>query len=127
MNPEIAEHVAAYNIANGYSTDKESLIETIRNGDKVWRGKESPGRRWVSCFTVVNVGGMLIGFRDAFTDSGDPPRDKGWEFEPSTICEVVAKQVTTTVYEPKPIAQGKVSFDGGETWMNANVIGIDFN
>lgn len=100
MDAKIVEHVAAYNTANGWPTDEASIVETIREGKRVWRGDESSRRWWTDCFTVVDVNGMLIGFADAITTGDDSPRDKGWEFDPSTICEVVAKQVTTTVYEP---------------------------
>lgn len=47
---------------------------------------------------VVEVDGMLIGFDGATTTGDDSPSDKGWEFNPSSICEVQAKEVTTTVY-----------------------------
>ena len=100
MNAKISEHVAAHNTANKLATDEASLVETIREATRVWRGDESSRRWWTDCFTVVEVNGMLIGFADAITTGDDSPSDKGWEFDPSTICEVVAKQVTTTVYEP---------------------------
>jgi hypothetical protein len=100
MNAKIREHVAAYNAANGFETTDEEIIATIREADRVWRGDESERRWWTDCLTVVEVDGMLIGFGDAITTGDDSPRDVGWEFDPSTICEVVAKEVVTTVYEP---------------------------
>ena len=99
MNEKIRAHVAACNAANGDGTSDEDIIETIRYSKKVWQGDESSRRWWTDCFSVVEVGGMLIGFGDAITTGDDSPRDKGWEFEPDTICEVIAKEVTTTVYE----------------------------
>jgi hypothetical protein len=100
MNEKIRAHVAAFNIANGFPPSDEGVIETIREGDRVWRGYESERRWWTDCLTVVAVNGMLIGFADAITTGDDSPRDKGWEFDPTTICEVVAEQVTTTIYKP---------------------------
>ena len=50
-------------------------------------------------FVVVEIDGMLIGFDDANTTGDKSPSDFGWEFDPSSICEVVAKEVVTTVYE----------------------------
>ena len=92
-------HVAAYNESEFISTARESLIETIFDADRVWRGHESPRRWWTDCFTVVNVDGMLIGFDDAITTGDDTPRDKGWEFDPESICPVIAREITVTVYE----------------------------
>lgn len=102
MNENIYKHVAAYNAANGYGTSEEDVIDTIREGKVVWQGDESPRRWWTDCFVVVDIGGMLIGFAGAITTGDDSPSDKGWEFDPETIGEVVKKEVTTTVYVPAP-------------------------
>jgi hypothetical protein len=56
-------------------------------------------RWWTDCFVVVEVDGMLIGFDGATTTGDDSPSDKGWKFDPSSICEVQAREVTTTVYD----------------------------
>ena len=100
MNEKIREHVRAYNEKQGYvDQDDSDIIETIRDAKEVWSGNDSDRRWWTDCFTVVEVDGMLIGFDDAKTTGDDSPRDKGWEFDPSSICEVVAKEVITTIYE----------------------------
>ena len=102
MNDKIRDHVRAYNEKCGYANQTEQdIIDTIRDADEVWSGNDSNRRWWTECFTVVNVDGMLIGFDDAKTTGDDSPRDKGWEFDPSSICEVVAKEVTKTVYKRK--------------------------
>ena len=101
MNEKIREHVKQYNMADGYSTDDASIIETIRESDEVWSGEESKHRWWTTCFTVVDVNGMLIGFEDAKTTGDDSPYDKGWEFDPKSICEVVAVPIVTTEYKRK--------------------------
>lgn len=100
MNSKIREHVLAYNRKKEYGESDKDIIESIRYGKHVWTGDESERRWWTDCFTVVEVDGMLIGFADAKTTGDDSPRDVGWEFDPETICEVVAKEVVTTVYEP---------------------------
>lgn len=100
MNEKIRKHVTEYCSANGFDTSDDGLIEVIRKAKRVWRGDESSRRWWTDCFTVVEVNGLLIGFADAITTGDDSPCDKGWEFDPSSICEVTAKEITTTVYEP---------------------------
>ena len=102
MNDTIRQHVLKYNIASGHGESEEDIIDTILEGDFVWRGKENRRRWWSEWFTVVKVDGMLIGFEGALTSGDDSPQDKGWEFDPSSICEVTAKVVTTNVYEAKP-------------------------
>ena len=99
MNEKIRSHVAKYNTEKGWEATDESIVETIIEGKHVWSGHESSRRWWTDCFTVVEIDGMLIGFDDAKTTGDDSPRDKGWEFDPSSICEVRTKEVTTTVYE----------------------------
>jgi hypothetical protein len=101
MNQKIREHVSKFNEGNGWSVDDDTLIETIRESERVWRGGESGRRWWTDCFTVVTVNGMLIGFGDAITTGDDSPSDKGWEFDPESICEVEAYEVTTTHYKAK--------------------------
>jgi hypothetical protein len=44
---------------------------------------------------------MLVGFIDGKTTGDDSAEEKGWEFDPSTICEVEAHEKTITVYEQK--------------------------
>lgn len=102
MNEIIKAHVIKHNLEKGWDTSEESIIETIRDGGKhVWSGNDKPRRWWTDCFTVVDVGGMLIGFDDAKTTGDDSPTDKGWDFNPESICEVTAKEVVKTVYERK--------------------------
>lgn len=100
MNEKIREHVKKYNEKNGWGTDEQTIIETILEGEQVWSGDESDRRWWTDCFTVVEVDGMLIGFHNAITTGDESAEEKGWEFDPSSICEVLAKEKTITVYEP---------------------------
>jgi hypothetical protein len=102
INEKVRAHVAAYCEKEGWDTSDEDVIEAIREGDEIWSGDESSRRWWNDCFTVVDVDGMLIGFGDATTTGDDSPADKGWEFDPSSICEVEAKTETktTTTYIP---------------------------
>ena len=101
MNEKIRQHVAKFAESKGWPTDEESLIEVIFEANMVWRGNESSRRWWTDCFMVVDVDGMLIGFDGAITTGDDSPRDKGWEFDPSTICEVEPREVVTKTYVRK--------------------------
>ena len=98
MNVKIKQHVAAFLAKQGDDATDESIIETIRAAKEVWSGDEDKRRWWTDCLTVVEVDGMLIGFGNAITTGDASPKDKGWEFDPNTICEVVAECVTTTIY-----------------------------
>jgi len=99
MNEKVRKHVAAFNETQGWETSDESIIDTIREAKEVFQGKSYPRRWWSEHLSVVEVNGMLIGFDDASTTGDDSPRDKGWEFDPDSICEVRSREVTTTVYE----------------------------
>lgn len=99
MNEKIREHVRAYNIREFEDASDEGIIETIRDAPSKWSTVTCERRWWEDLFVVVEIDGMLIGFDDANTTGDNSPSDVGWEFDPSSICEVVAKTVTTTVYE----------------------------
>ena len=101
MNAKIRDHVAKYNAAKGWDTTDESIIETIMESHEVWRGDESPHRWWTTCFMVTEIDGMLIGYVGAITTGDDSPSDKGWSFDPDSICEVEAKEVKAIVYVRK--------------------------
>lgn len=96
MNDSIKQHVLS--LLGGAATEEE-IIDKIRWSKTVWTGYESDRRWWTDCFTVVDVGGMLIGFDDAKTTGDNSPRDCGWEFDPSSICEVKVREVVKTVYD----------------------------
>ena len=100
MNVNIKQHVAEFLARQGDDATDESIIETIRAAKAVWSGDEDERRWWTDCLTVVEVDGMLIGFGDAITTGDDSPEDKGWEFDPNTICEVAAETKTITIYRP---------------------------
>jgi len=101
VNEKIRQHVAKFAESKGWSTDEKTLVEVIVEANIVWRGNESSRRWWTDCFMVVEVNGMMIGFDGAITTGDDSPREKGWEFNPETICEVEPREVTTTTYVRK--------------------------
>ena len=100
MNEKIREHVKKYNETKGYDITDEGIVDTIRES-VIWSGNFSSRRHWTDCLSVSKVNDMLIGFDDAQTTGDENAYDKGWEFDPESICEVEESQITTTVYKKK--------------------------
>jgi hypothetical protein len=98
MNEKIFNHVANYNKSKGWEETQESVIETIMEAKQVYSETTDSRRHWDEEFVVVEIDGMLIGFEGASTTGDETAEDKGWSFDPETICEVVAKEVTKTIY-----------------------------
>ena len=101
MNEKIKEHLVRFCTREGFGTDDDVLQEVLLEADEVYSKEISQHRWWVTYFTVVRIDGMLIGFTSARTTGDNTPSEAGWEFDPSTICEVEAHEKTVIVYEPK--------------------------
>jgi hypothetical protein len=104
MNKTIKDRVTKVALEEGMTVISDAdLVEIIREAKEVYTGDYHSRRWWNDCFTVVDCGGMLIGFNDAKTTGDDSPWDKGWEFDPNTICEVekIEEVKTVTSYERK--------------------------
>lgn len=99
MNQKIKEHVTKYAEMKGYQCKTEDdIIRLIRDSDAVWEGNFDKHRHWQLCLTVVEIDGMLIGFENAKTTGDESAEDKGWVFDPKSICEVKAETKTVTIY-----------------------------
>ena len=102
MNEKIKAHVETYNKSKGYSTDEESLIETIKEcGTRVCKEDEDSHRWWNQYFYVVELDGMLIGYVDAESTGDSSPSDLGYEFPVDCVCEVEETEVMYKTYKPK--------------------------
>lgn len=103
MNDKIRQHVAAYCASKGYPTDDETIARIIQDRDTIWESRRDSRRWWDDVFCVVSINGLEIGFMGARTTGDDSPRDRGWEFDPRTICEVEkhTETVVKTTYRPK--------------------------
>jgi len=101
INEKVLQHVTAFNSANGYGADEATIIESIREGKRIWRGNESKRRWWNEYTYVVEINGMLIGYRDAETTGDMSAQETGFEFDTGSIREYEAKEQTVTVYAPK--------------------------
>lgn len=103
MNAKIKEHISKYNLSKNYGISDEEIIETIRDADTIHEEKVNDRRWWEDWFFVVEIDGMKIGFDGAKTTGDDSPYDKGWEFDPESICEVKESVETVIVKSYKPI------------------------
>ncbi len=106
MNEKIEQHLLAYAKKEGWLDDdgKTDLVEIILEyGEKIYQKLISDHRWWDNYFVVKNIDGMLIGFEDAQTTGDENAYDKGWEFDPETVCEV--EKVEKIVYEYNPVQQ----------------------
>ena len=99
MNSTIQEHVRQYNIREQQDDSDDGVIDTILEAAIVWSTVVNRRRWWNDLFVVVEVNGMLIGYDGAATTGDSNPVDVGWEFDPSSICVVKPKEITTIVFE----------------------------
>lgn len=84
---EIDSKVREYIISLDDNKDlpDEEIVGMILDKDVIWEGDYDKRRHWTTCFCVCKIGNMFIGYESA---TGGDVYDKGWEFDPSTICEV---------------------------------------
>jgi hypothetical protein len=103
MNNAIKEHITEYWKSKGWGEPTEQdMIDEITDSFSVWDGDYSGSRHWTSFFRVVDVNGMLIGFDWASSDGDMTATEKGWEFDPDSICQVEKVAVQSFVYKPLP-------------------------
>ena len=88
MNKTVRDHLTKIAIREGIEPTDDNLGGIVRNADEVWNGNYSYRRWWCDCFTVVSCEGMLLGFNNAATTGDESPWEKGWVFDPNSICEV---------------------------------------
>ena len=98
---ELKQIVADYCVSNGWEPNDLNMQEVLLYGDAVFTENRGSHRWWDDIFRVVDVGGTLIGCWGAHTTGDTGLGDVGWEFEWGSLCEVEAKEVTTTVYTAK--------------------------
>ena len=100
MNDKIRKHLTAINEKNGWITDDKSLFETIRDMGKLVYTEIGSSHRWYDeVFKVVELEGMLIGYKDFHITGDNSVADMGLKYDADSICEVVKKQKTVDYYE----------------------------
>ena len=85
---------------NGWAKWKndDELEETIRDYDTIYEEKIESYRWWDICRYVIKVGGIYIGYIYAKTTGDMSPYEAGFEFDLSTVCEMLPVTKTITTY-----------------------------
>lgn len=98
MNEIVKQHLAAFAAKNNWGTDDDTLIEIITEGNHVYEEKISESRWWNNVYRVAEIDGMFIGYEYAQANRDESVRELGWDFDPTTICQVWPTQKVVTVY-----------------------------
>lgn len=108
MNEKIREHLTNHCLSNGYvsnpsEANDEILWEVLSESAPLYEESLGNSRWWENTFVVVEIDGMLIGYRGAKTTGDDSPWDVGWEWDLDHVCEVEKKVEVVEVVKYKPI------------------------
>lgn len=102
MDPKVREHIVKYCEENKWDTDDEALVETlIEYGKHLYTKKVTSRRWWDEYLFVVDLNGMTIGYINGITTGDETAKEKGFEFDVSTIKEYEPYQAVHTLYRPK--------------------------
>ena len=101
MDEKIRAHVAKYNELEGWGTDDADIIETITDSGDIFRETYSQPRWWDEYRYVVNIDGMFIEYIHAEANRDESVYELGYEFDPSSIREVVPVEAVVITYVPK--------------------------
>lgn len=84
------ETLGAYCESKGWSPIGPRLFLNVLNRAKCLEEQSSSRRWWTDVTRVVEVNGVLYQYDGAETTGDETPSEKGWEFDPSSICFVKA-------------------------------------
>jgi hypothetical protein len=102
MNAEqIKDTLVAYNMQKGYKADNDTLLETLMEGEIIYKESLGDHRWWTEWFCVTKIKDVFIGYTWATTTGDNSIWDAGWEFDWDSLCEVEPKEVVTTIYIKK--------------------------
>ena len=101
MDERIRAHVAKYNESKGRGMNDDDIIEMIRYFNHVLRETYSQHRWWDQYKYVVNIDGMFIEYIHAEANRDESVYELGYEFDPSSIREVVPVETVVITYVPK--------------------------
>lgn len=103
MDERIKNHISKYSEVQGWGkveTDGD-ILEILRGENNLHR-EEVDRRRWWNVYQyTVEIDGMLIGYDYAEANRDESVYDLGYEFDPSTVCEMEKKEKTVIIYVPK--------------------------
>jgi hypothetical protein len=99
MDERVRKILTEYNNSHGWSTDDDTLIETLLESDVVYEEQVDKWRWWYVYDYVTEIDGHYIRYEFAETTGDDSPDEAGWKFDPTTIELVTKKEkVGTIVY-----------------------------
>lgn len=102
MDEKIKNHLIQHNKAEGYEDESLAMLqETLTEAKRVHREEIEQHRWWNIYQYVVEIEGMFISFDMAEANRDESMSDLGWEFNWNSVCEVVPKEKSVLVYEPK--------------------------
>lgn len=101
MNEKIKRRLIEYNEKNGWGITDEDLIETLKESKRMYCEEIEEHRWWKEYQYVHFCCGIFIGYIDAESTGDESARERGYEFDKSTICEMVPIKKTIIVYEKK--------------------------
>jgi len=90
MDDRIKQHLTQYCKERGWDTDDDSLIDVIKEEVVIYKEDFDRRRWWNEYRYVTKIDGMFIGYIDAEATGGESVGNLEYEFDPSTICEMVA-------------------------------------
>lgn len=84
-----------------YEISDKELYDFLEDGKMIYQGESQSRRWWDEAFTVVQLGNNFIGYVSADTTGDDTAYEKGWVFDPDTLCYAEPKEITKTIYVKK--------------------------
>ena len=110
MNETIKKHVSDYNESEGWGTGDAALLETIVDSKVVWEGKRDEHRWYTLIPTVTCINGMFLMHTHCHTKGeATEVSDCIGGYKLAEVVEVVSKEATVTIYEPKEDAGSEES------------------
>lgn len=94
------ENFAEYYPAESEISDEE-LYDFLTDSGFVYKGESDSRRWWDEVFTVTRLGDSFIGYISADTTGDESAFEKGWTFDPDTLCYAEPKEITKTIYVRK--------------------------
>ena len=99
---DVREFLSAYNEKKGWSTDDDTLIETMVHTGKVVHREGRDEHRWYVCETAVTeIDGTFIQYTDYLItgDNSMSDMDLEYDLDAARIVQRKERQITEVYYE----------------------------
>ena len=96
MDEKVRQFLVTHNKTNGYGTDDNDLIETVKEAKEVFRGNADERRHWTEYTFVVEIDNKFLLYFDARSSGDMSARERGYDFDPAKIqfAEPYTEEVT---------------------------------